>query len=279
MFRKVLRKTVSLTALFSFIIMTFTGTVIMLTPPGRLAEWAVWRVFGLTKEEHTNIHLTTACLFILAMILHIWLNWKSIWAYLKGKTAVKASAELAVSIVLTVLVVWGTIVSAPPFSTGIEALESYKDHYEDTIENPPFGHAELAPLDGLITKMGFDLEQSLVLLEEAGIRVDSPSSTLKKIAAENRVSPAYLYGIIKTTKKEQEETEPQPVQEEPVSGIGRIGLDTLAGKIGMTPEKAVELLKAKGIEAAADEKVKDIAERAGMLPMDIYDYLKENMPE
>ncbi|MCD8492337.1 MAG: hypothetical protein LRY51_10810 [Geovibrio sp.] len=47
----------------------------------------------------------------------------------------------------------------------------------------------------------------------------------------------------------------------------------------MTPEKAVELLKAKGIEAAADEKVKDIAERAGMLPMDIYDYLKENMPE
>lgn len=277
MFKKVLRKTVSLTALFSFIIVAFSGTVIMLTPPGRLAEWAVWRVLGLTKEQHTNIHLAAACLFIITMILHIWLNWKSIWAYIKGRSAVKASGELLFSLVLTAFVIWGTLAYLPPFSTGFQALENYLDHYEDTIENPPFGHAELAPLDGLINRMGFDQEQSLILLEKEGIKVESPSSTLKKIAAENRVSPAKIYGIIKTTKKEQNSTEPQPAQEEPLSGLGRMGLGTLANKMGMSPEKAVELLKVKGIEASADEKVKDIAEKAGMLPMDVYDYLKENM--
>ncbi|QAR34179.1 DUF4405 domain-containing protein [Geovibrio thiophilus] len=276
MFKKVLRKTVSLTALFSFIVLVFSGAVIMLTPPGRLAEWTVWRVFGLTKEQHTDMHLTTACLFLITMILHLWLNWKSVWAYLKGKTAVKISRELAVSAALTVLIVWGTLAAIPPFSTGLKALADYKENYEDTIENPPFGHAELAPLDGLITKMGFELEQSLVLLEEEGISVGNPSDSLKKIAAANRTSPAKIYRIIKSTKKENDET-PLPVQEEPISGLGKMNLDTLAGKIGMEPEKAVELLKAKGIEATADEKVKDIAEKAGILPMDIYDYLKENM--
>jgi hypothetical protein len=276
MFKKVLRKTVSLTALFSFLVLAFSGVVLMLTPPGRLAEWAVWRVFTLTKEQHTDIHITVACLFFITMVLHIWLNWKSIWAYIKGKTAVKASAELAISVVLTVLVIWGTIAALPPFSTGLKALSNYKDHYENTIENPPFGHAELSPLDGLISKMGFDLEQSLALLEKNGIKVDAPSSTLKKIAAENSISPAEIYGIIKTTKKESS-AEFQPADAEPVSGLGRINLETLAGKVGISSEKAVEILKAKGIEAKSDEKVKEIAERAGILPMDIYDYLKENM--
>jgi hypothetical protein len=275
MFKKILRKTVSLTALFCFIILASSGIVLSFTPPGRLANWSYWKVFGLMKEEYTAVHTTVSYMFVILMILHIWLNWKSIWLYLKNKKT-GVSAEFAVSLVIALAFLFGTLSNVTPFKNFLNALSDYKEHYEDTIVNPPFGHAELAPLDGLIAKMGFDFDKSMELLEKEGIKVSNPSGTLKTIAGENKISPSDIYEIIKNTKKEDGGSGniAPAEQTETITGVGKMSVATLAGKAGISTEKALELLKAKGIEASEDDRIKDIAENSGMMPTDFYDYFK-----
>jgi len=37
--------------LYSFIIMSLTGLVLYITPPGWIANWTTWILIGLDKEE------------------------------------------------------------------------------------------------------------------------------------------------------------------------------------------------------------------------------------
>lgn len=53
-----LKKITSLTMLFAMLVMTYTGIILFITPPGRIANWSNWEIFGLTKEEYAQIHTT-----------------------------------------------------------------------------------------------------------------------------------------------------------------------------------------------------------------------------
>lgn len=79
------RRTVSLTTFFSFILVLITSVVLYVEPHGRTAYWADWTMLGLSKTSWDDIHLTTGLLFLLAGLLHVWLNWKPITAYMKSK--------------------------------------------------------------------------------------------------------------------------------------------------------------------------------------------------
>ena len=54
-----LRKTTSLTTLTSFILLLFTSIILYVTPQGKIAFWANWKMLGIGKEEwgalHTNL--------------------------------------------------------------------------------------------------------------------------------------------------------------------------------------------------------------------------------
>lgn len=86
MTKSVLRKAVSMTSVFSFLYLAFSGVVMYFTPPGRIAYWADWRIFGLNKTMYNETHMTIGLLFIVCMILHIWLNWKPIMNYMSNKS-------------------------------------------------------------------------------------------------------------------------------------------------------------------------------------------------
>ena len=45
-----LKKITSLTMLLTMFTMTFTGIILFITPPGRVANWANWELFGISKE-------------------------------------------------------------------------------------------------------------------------------------------------------------------------------------------------------------------------------------
>jgi len=78
-----IRKIASLTAALSFIVMLLTNIILYIVPQGRIAYWADWRLWNLTKEQWGNIHINTGILLLTALGFHIYYNWKPILSYLK----------------------------------------------------------------------------------------------------------------------------------------------------------------------------------------------------
>ena len=80
-----MRKITSLTAALTFIIVILTSIILYIVPHGRVAYWADWHLWGLSKDDWGNIHINTGLLFLIALLLHTYYNWKSLMAYLKDR--------------------------------------------------------------------------------------------------------------------------------------------------------------------------------------------------
>ena len=88
-----LRKITSLTSLLTFILIVLTSVILYIVPQGRVAYWADWRLWGLTKVQWGNIHIINGLLFLLAMFLK-WLDkkWQSEAEMEKAQTEVLAQS-------------------------------------------------------------------------------------------------------------------------------------------------------------------------------------------
>jgi ABC-type Fe3+-siderophore transport system permease subunit len=81
-----MRKITSLTATLSFILTVTTSIILYIVPQGRVAYWSDWRMWGLTKTQWGDVHINVGLLFLLALFLHIYYNWKPLMAYLKDRS-------------------------------------------------------------------------------------------------------------------------------------------------------------------------------------------------
>ena len=79
------RAVTSLYMTLSGLFIASTGLVIYLSPAGRVAHWIEWRFIFLTKEQWQSLHTLFSFIFVIAVILHIYFNWKIFWSYLKNR--------------------------------------------------------------------------------------------------------------------------------------------------------------------------------------------------
>jgi hypothetical protein len=272
--KKQLRKIVSLTALTSFIVMSWTGIVLYFVPQGKIAYWVNWKFWGLTKEQYGEIHTTFSVLFLVLMGFHIWLNWKAIVLYLKNKAKkfVFLTKEMLISLVITFLFFFGTLYYWAPFGTFLNALDDFKDGYE-VLDTAPFPHAELLSLNKFCDKLNIDLEKAIKTLHNNGVNLDDPNLSLKDISKIYNTSPAVIYELIKNLKKPGEQKEEDNSDME-ISGLGRMTVLQLSEKLEKDVKDIINKLKERNINATPDSKLKDLATKYNMLPMDIYDLVK-----
>ncbi len=143
-----LRKVCSLTSFLSFIITLLTSVILYIVPHGRVAYWAEWRFWGLSKEQWGDVHITVGTLFVIALLLHLWLNWRPLMAYMKNKARemVVMTAPMIVSVALTLFVAVGTLLHLPPMQQFLDFGLSIKDDAVKVYGNPPYGHAEQSSL-------------------------------------------------------------------------------------------------------------------------------------
>ncbi len=186
-----MRKITSMTMLISLVILILNSVVLYVVPEGRVAYWADWRFWGLTKPQWTDQHVTVGVLFLIAGFLHIYYNWNPILTYMKNKArGVKVfTGSFNVALVVTALVVIGTYYMIPPMSTILDISSHFKDAGSETYGEPPYGHAELSSLKMFSKKEGLDAVKSIELLKAAGYEVTSDKDTLKDIAARKGVAP------------------------------------------------------------------------------------------
>lgn len=271
-----IRKTTSLTALLSFLLMLLTSIILYIVPQGRVAYWADWRLWGLSKTQWTDIHINLGLVFLIALVLHIYYNWKPITAYLKNRARrlTVFTPDFNVALLLVAAAVAGTYFHVPPFSTVLAVNESIKDRAARRYGEPPYGHAELSTLKTFSAKTQLDLKKGMALLKDAGISGVAPDKTVGAIAKENGMPPQAIYSIMKPAQRREDAGRGMPTS--PAPGTGARPLADVAAEYQLNLKAVLRLLQDAGITAEAGWSLKEIASKNDMSPVDVYGRIQEN---
>ncbi|KPK27810.1 MAG: hypothetical protein AMK69_09860 [Nitrospira bacterium SG8_3] len=271
------RKIVSLTSLTSFLFIIATGVVLYIVPHGRVAYWADWHLWGLTKDQWSSIHINLALLFLIASGFHIYYNWNAIMAYLKNraKQLIVFNREFTVAFLVALIFILGTYFHVPPFGTVLDINESIKARQERTYGNPPYGHAERSTLRSFCKRMGLDLDQALVLLNKNNLKGVGKNETLKNIAQVNGISPQQVYFYIKDARQMAGVQASGAKSGTTVpTGLGRKTLANAAKEYDFDLETGIATLARKKIKATGQMTFKEVADAAGMAPIDVFEMMK-----
>jgi len=268
-----LRKTVSLTALLSFVLLVTSSIILFVEPAGRVAYWSGWRLWMLSKEQWGALHTNLGVLLLVAIVLHTWLNWPALVGYLRSRNRKLRilTADFNLALLLLLLVCAGTLFGVPPFSSitglGTALSEQANLHYGE----PPYGHAELSPLAVFAERVKLDPDQSLARLRHAGFQVEGPEQTLEQIARRNGVTPRTLYETMNPVAGSNSGTLPA----EPPGGTGNRSLEQICASYRLDLQAMRSGLAARGLALAPEQSFREIARANGRDPHQVYTLLYE----
>lgn len=245
----------------AFLVMLVSGVVLYVSPPGRVANWTDWNLFGLSKRGWQNQHVVFGFAFIILSIFHLFvINWKAFLSYIKSKASkgVNNPAELAASLVLFVALAVGTFWHLPPFEQIIALGDRLSGSWERKSGAPPVPHAETLSLDelGRLPQVSEPGSELLKKLQAAGLKVRDTKQTLLDIATDNGMQVQRLYDILVAGKR--------------TGGLGESGgwgkktLGEAAEACGVSSLALQQALKQQGIEASPDERLSEIASNNGL---------------
>jgi len=274
-----------LTAL-SFIGMVFTGVILFVVPPGRIANWTGWTLLGLTKHQWIGLHDWFSIIFVVASVFHVYLNWKLFVSYFKSKVS-KAFAlriEWALALVICGIVFLGTLGDITPFSSLLAWNESIKHSWDSPQRRAPIPHAELLTLIELAEQVrDVDLETMLTNLKAGGIEVESADVVLGELAEDYNITPARLYDIalgqaVRGRGHGGPEQGERHGQGGPGRGIGQMTLKEYCSQMGFDVNTSVKKLQDAGFKASPDMTIRVIADTAGIHPSEIRTLLEAPTP-
>lgn len=273
-----LRRITSLTAMLSFAVLVTSGIVLFLTPQGRVAYWAEWQLWGLSKEAWGAMHILLSLLFLVAGIVHIVLNWGPIVLYLRDrqKRLRVLTPEFVVSAILTALFTAGPLLGWPPFRWVMDVNAYVKDQGSRTYGEPPYGHAEQSSLKAFAQKMNMDLEQAQVLLKAKGIVFEGPQERLQDIAKRNHLTPQQVYLAIKAAEPVKAKTV-GVLPEEVAPGLGRKTLQDLCTEYNLDLARVTALLEARQMKVKTDQPMRALAEANGTGPHELYAVIRDGL--
>jgi len=266
---------VSFSLAWSFLFIFISGIVLYIAPPGRVSNWTNWTLFGFSKANWQAIHTIFSYTFVILSVFHLFfLNWKVFWYYFTSKavTGLNKQKELLVSFILVVVVFSGTYFNIQPFKAVMDFGEWTTESWETTDETPPIPHAETLTLRELSGKyIPMSTDSILLIIKQKGYQADSIGQTISAISSINNITPAKLYSIISpdlSIDTVQPETKPQ------FQGFGRKTISEVAQELGKDVNDVIEILKKNGIQANPTDKLKEVAEKAEITPLELVEIIK-----
>lgn len=190
-----LRKIISLTTFFSFVLLIISSIMLYVVPEGRVAYWADWRII-FTKAQWGDLHITGGALFLVAGLWHTFLNWKPVMNYIRGAGGGSRKPLLAAALIC-LFVYAGTLLEIPPMQQLVSWNDAIKDYRARKYGEPPFGHAETSSLKQFSAFLGLDCGLILQKMGEAGFKGElKPESIFIDIATSNDMTPQELFSFI-----------------------------------------------------------------------------------
>jgi hypothetical protein len=250
-----------------FVILAISGTVLFLSPPGRVANWTNWTILGLRKSDWSALHVWFSATFLAMTAVHLLLNWRPMLGYFRDRVSRRLSGrrEWALAGVVCVGVFVGIRAEVPPFSSLLAWNEKIKESWDRPAQRAPLPHAELLTLRALAEQARLDATTAVGRLQAAGITPISLDATVQSIASARNISAQQVYSILTA----------QPVAEEPTMGAptgGGTGWKTLrqfCTDEGIDYEKARGRLSARGITPDEAATLRELAAKHGQKPYDL----------
>jgi len=188
---------ISLLLALAFLVAVVSGSVLFMTPRGRVANWTGWTMAGLTKHEWAALHINACLLMLIVSVIHLVLNWRVFWGYIQKKSVgFNLKWEMAASVLLASAVVAGTLYEVPPLTATVALSERMKDYWEGNSHAGPAPHAEEFTLARLAQTTGLTAEDLATALETEGIAVEGESTTIAELAERNGMVPSQIYAIV-----------------------------------------------------------------------------------
>jgi len=268
-----LRSFTSFSLVISTIIMSWSGFILYVAPPGRIANWGTWKLMLFTKAEWQALHTIFSYMFFILAVIHLFfVNWRTFLIYFKSKlkTGLNKKWELSMALFISALFFIGTLQSWTPFSPVMKFGEKLKESWEGDFPTPPVLHMEIYTLEKLAIDLDSIAPTKLVkILSDNNMKVTGTNQTLKEIATENKITPSAIYDLlIAKTKKHG-----GPAAGEIPQGIGKVTVGATAKTSGNDLQVLIEILKEKGIEADETTTLRFIADKLGLTPREAYDLL------
>ncbi len=267
------RAFVSVITAFAFILVVLTGLMLFLTPPGRVANWTGWRLFGLTKDQLTSLHLCFTLSFLVGACFHIYFNWGTLVSYFKRNRKFALRGEWIATIGLCCLVFLASAVEIKPFSYLAKLRETIKYSWDKEALRGPVPHAELLTLAQIADLTGIDLNLLLKNLKAGGIDVYSNEVIVDDLAKAKGLTPLQFYNIAigRTCKR----TNSQGVLVQQKRGLGRKTLGQICQEEGIDQAMALSRLKDAGLQATPEMTLREISFSRGLNPIDILQIIKK----
>lgn len=270
------RAFVSVLTGFSFLVVTLSGVVLFFSPQGRIANWSDWTFWGVDKHQWGDLHTCFSALFVLAAAAHIWLNRRPLITYFAAKiqTARTFRIEWIAAAALCGLFVWGSWRPFMPFSSLLDLGARFKYRTVALEEKPPIPHAELLTIAELANQADMETETLLQRLRAHQIEAES-SDIFGDVAEKAGLSPSALFTIAQgKADSPRSETGGRQQRGGQGGGFGQQTLARLCEQMNLTPEEGIARLNAAGIEAAADDTIRGIAENNQIRPSEIRQLLE-----
>ncbi len=174
-----MRKMVTFSMLFSFIILIMTSIILYICPEGRVAYWANWTILGLSKTQWGDLHITGGVLFLITGLWHLLLNSKVILFHIK-KSILKHSASpvpILIALVVNIFFFAGTLYAIQPLKQILVWKDDIKKIQVEKYGNPPYGHAEQSTLETFCVFLRLDTDMVIKNLQQQLTDGDKKSAT------------------------------------------------------------------------------------------------------
>jgi hypothetical protein len=267
-----IKKIISLTLAWTFLVSTISGLVLFISPPGRIAYWANWNIIGFTKTQWAQLHITTTLLIVFIVIWHLYYNWKPFTSYMKNKItkAFSATKELIISLAIVLVIVTGSFTQVPPFNWIVNLSDYISEEWEVNYGTPPYNHAELDTLKIFTKRLNINFDIASSKLNKNGIKFNE-HDILLTIAIENNLSPQDIYRMIDTNNGIEHN-----IKKLEGAGLGKKTLSQVCTLRGLNIEHVLQLFKEQGISGYSDDKFKDIALKNNVTPTDLLQIIEED---
>jgi hypothetical protein len=265
-----LRSFTSFCLVISTIIMSWSGFILYVAPPGRIANWGNWKLMLFTKAEWQALHTIFSYMFFILFVIHLFfVNWRTFLTYFKSKikAGLNKKWELIAAVIVSIMFFIGTLQSWTPFGPVMNFGEQLKESWEKDNISPPVAHMEEYSLIKIAADFkGTSPEDLLRTLKDSSIQVLGTDVTLKTIAFENETTPSRIYEII--SRKYSSSTVSN--KSEAPSGVGKMTLNELALRLETELSKLISKVKKNGIDVTGETTIRIIADQMGITPHELY---------
>ncbi len=183
----------------SFSVAAFSGIILYVTPRGRTANWTGWTMLGLDKHSWGALHINACLLFLIVATVHLFLNWRVFWSYIKKRSTagMNLKAEMAVALLATAALVAGTLYEVPPLTATVTLNEKIKNYWEQGSHQGPAPHAEEFTVDHFASTIGLTTDDVLSSLQQAGYVVEDTEATIGAVAEDNGIVPSQILAAVR----------------------------------------------------------------------------------